>query len=209
MASGNRCPAVGATAAVALLLAASGCGSSGGGSSAAGSATVATVVRDGTTTFANQAEIAKADEITSPVTLAEVERVMPPAIVTDGDIAAANAGTPQRALLEWWQAYQFTDAAAVESLTAKATLDAVGAQELEKLVSLRGATLQGIHILGTTRSGDTATVRAALLVFQAQDGGPPPSAPTQATPATFTMERQGGAWLFDQASFIEPKLASL
>lgn len=205
MTSGNRCLRVGAPAVMALVLAASGCGSSGGGSSA----TVATVVRDGTTTFANHAEIAQADEIMSPVTLAEVERVMPPAIVTDGDIAAANAGSPQRALLEWWQAYQFTDAAAVESLTAKATVDAVGADQLEKLVSLRGSTLQGIHILGTTRSGDTATVRAALLLFQAQDGRPPPSAPTEATPATFTMERQGGVWLFDQASFIEPKLASL
>jgi hypothetical protein len=208
MASWNRWLGVGATAA-ALVLSASGCGSSGGGSTASESGTVPTVVRDGTTTFANQTEIAKADEITSAVTLPDVERVMPPAIVTDGDIAAAKAGTPQRALLEWWQAYQFTDAAAVESLTAKATVDAVGAQQLERLVSLRGSTLQGIHILGTTRTGDTATVRAALLVFQAQDGGPPPRTPTQATPAAFTMERQGGAWLFDQASFIEPKLASL
>jgi hypothetical protein len=140
----------------------------------------------------------------------EVVEVFPPIIVTDDAIEAEKEGSPGRALLEWWQAYQFSDLAAVEALTSEATTDAIGADKLAELVQLPGPGLQGIKVLDASESGNTASVNTGLLNFQPEEeGGPVPTKPSSSTPETFAMEKDGGDWLFAGTEFLSLKLNSL
>jgi hypothetical protein len=133
-----------------------------------------------------------------------------PNIVTDSDIEAQEEGTPERALLEWWQAFQFQDAVTVEALTSTDTLDAIGKSNLEELVKVRGKGLQGIEVLGATENGDVASIRAGLLTFTPEKPGePPPTEPTASAPATFALANEGDEWLFDDTAYLEPMVESL
>jgi hypothetical protein len=133
-----------------------------------------------------------------------------PNIITDDEIAAQEEGTPERALLEWWQAFQFQDSATVEKLTSEDVLDAIGEKTLTELVETRGQGLQGIAVLGASESGDQASVRVGLLQFTPEkEGDPPPDEPTSSQPTTFTMESDGGRWLYDDAAYLQPMVESL
>jgi hypothetical protein len=138
----------------------------------------------------------------------DVTAVFPPHIVSDDAIDAEPKGSPSRALLEWWQAYQFGDFPAVEKLTSPETLKAVDPDKLEQLVALQA--LQGIEILNSSESGDTATVNAGLLQFAPEKpGGPIPNKPSSSTPETFAMVKDGDQWLFAATEFLVLKLNSL
>ena len=156
---------------------------------------------------AQKDEVNKAGEVTTPIDASDVVKVFPPQIVTDGDIEAEKKGTPERAFLEWWQAYQFHDEAAVEALTAKATVDAIGKSTLDEMVR---QSLQGVEILDVSESGNSATVDAGLLNFQpSEEGAPPPNQPTNSVPESFAMVKEGGDWVFDETAFLELKAEAL
>jgi hypothetical protein len=141
---------------------------------------------------------------------ARVVKVFPPHIVTDGAIEEQPKGSAGRALLEWWQAYQFNDIAAVEALTSPATIDAIGEDRLRALVVPPDPGLQGISVMDASESGSTATVNAGLLQFQPEEEGePPPRQPTSSVPETFTMEKQGDDWLFAATEFLSLKANAL
>ena len=157
---------------------------------------------------AGKAEAAEASEIRSHIATSDVVRAFPPTVVKDGDIKAMQPGTPERALLEWWQAFQFHDAKTVTSLTGKATLGEIGRRQIAAIA--RSLSLPGIKILDVSTTGDTALVFAGLLTFSPQ--GPDkrvPKKPTDSKPATFTMTREGGEWGFDETEFLLPKLSAL
>jgi hypothetical protein len=157
---------------------------------------------------AQQNELEAAGEITTPIDASDVVKTFPPQVVTDGDVGAEKEGTPERAFLEWWQAYQFHDALAVEALTSKATLDAVGSENLKQLVATQS--LGGVEILGVTKSGETAEVEAGLLTFQPPaEGEPPPRKPTSSTPQSFAMANEDGDWVFDDTEYLELKVNAL
>jgi hypothetical protein len=139
-----------------------------------------------------------------------VVEAFPPVIVTDGAIEEEAKGSPEQALLEWWQAYQFDDLMAVEALTSQATIDDIGADNLRALVELPGPGLQGIEILDVSESGTSATVNAGLLNFQpAEPGGEIPDEPSNSVPETFAMVKEGGDWLFAGTDFLTLKLNQL
>jgi hypothetical protein len=141
---------------------------------------------------------------------AQVVKVFPPVIVQDGDIKDQPKGSPGRALLEWWQAFQFSDIAAVEALTSPGTIDAVGQDQLRELVLLPGPGLQGIEVLDASESGNSASVNAGLLNFQPPaEGEPPPDEPTASVPETFPMEKDGDQWLFAGTEFLTLRLNQL
>ena len=122
----------------------------------------------------------------------DAAEIFPPNIVRDSDIEAQEDGSPQRALLEWWQAFQFADAAAVTAATSPETLDEIGESNLAALVEKRGQGLQGIEVLSVTENGNTASVRVGLLTFQpTREGDPPPTTPTASKPATISMTKRG------------------
>jgi hypothetical protein len=156
-----------------------------------------------------QLEEAKASQLaTGHIDATDVVKVFPPQILTDGDVAKEKKGSPGRAFLEWWQAYQWHDAMRVLSLTTPETLSAVGRNNLTKLVQLQS--LQGVEILGVRESGSTATVNAGLLEFQPpREGAPPPNKPTHSEPTTFVMKKENGKWLFAQTDYLQLKLPSL
>jgi hypothetical protein len=132
-----------------------------------------------------------------------------PNVVTDGDIDAQSTGSPERALLEWWQAFQFSDAEQVLQRTSKTTLNAVGKGDLSELVQNTGQGLQGVEVLGADETGNTASVRAGLLQFTPdKPGEPPPDEPTSSTPDTFEMKKEGNEWKFAATDFLEPKIES-
>ena len=130
-----------------------------------------------------------------------------PQVVTGSEIEAQEEGSPQRALLEWWQSFQFGDADGVLALTSQETIDQLGEKNLAELVSSTGQGLQGIEVLDATENGDTASVRVGLLLFTpAKEGEPPPDEPTASTPDTFAMVNEGGEWLFAETAFLETRL---
>jgi hypothetical protein len=154
-------------------------------------------------------EQAKASEVKSgSVSASDVVKVLPPQFLTDGDVAQEKKGTPARAFLEWWQAYQWHDARAVVSLTSPETLKAIGRDNLTQLVEIQ--TLPGVEILDVSESGSTATVNAGQLQFEPpRPGAPQPNKPTSSQPDSFVMTNENGKWLFAQTEFLELKLPSL
>jgi hypothetical protein len=157
---------------------------------------------------AQKEEVEEAGEITTPIDASDVVKTFPPSIVTDGDVEAEKKGTPERAFLEWWQAFQFHDFETVEALTSKATLGAIDADQLRELVGV--TTLQGIEILDVSESGSSAQINAGLLNFQPPGPDePPPREPTSSTPDTFAMTEEHGDWVFAETEYLELKLNAL
>jgi len=137
------------------------------------------------------------------------EPALPPNLVSDSDIDAQASGSPERALLEWWQSFQFGDSEQVLQRTSKSTIDKLGKHDLSEFVKSAGQGLQGVEVLGAEETGNTASVRVGLLQFQPEkEGEPPPTDPTSSTPDTFEMEKEGDEWKFAAPEFLEPKIES-
>ena len=65
-------------------------------------------------------------------------------------------------------------------------------------------------MLGTSETGELASVRAGLLTFQPEEeGGEIPDEPTASRPITFTMEADGQGWLFDTPTYLEPLIEGM
>lgn len=150
------------------------------------------------------------DDSSSTPAKAGSEATLPPQVVRTSEIEAQDAGSPQRALLEWWQAFQFGDAQGVVSHTTKATLDEIGEPQLRELVNLRGQGFQGVEVLGASVAGNTASVRAGLLTFQPKkQGAPPPDTPTASKPTTIVMKKEEDEWHFSQTELLAPMVEGL
>jgi hypothetical protein len=192
---------------VLLVLAAvlAGCSSDDGDK---GSGTVEVVVTDKATGEpAADVEAERASRIKTHIDSSDVVRTLPPQTVLDGDVNEQKKGTPERALLEWWQAFQFRDVATMLDLTSRETQKAIGRRTLADLVRRTG--LPGIEILDSTEQGSTALIQTGVLSFSAPRGKPVPRKPTNSVPTTFTMKREGGKWVYAQTDFLVPKAENL
>jgi hypothetical protein len=197
-----------ATAAVLLIVAvvAPGCSSDGDGG-ATKTVTEVVVTDKATGKPAAEVEADRASKIKSHFDTSDVVKLFPPTIVLDGDIKEHKKGSPDRALLEWWQAFQFRDVKTVKALTSRATLKAIGPHALADTVLRTG--LQGLEVLDATTNGDTALVQTGLLNFSAPRGEPPPRTPTHSQAATFEMTREDGNWVFAQTDYLSLKVNNL
>ena len=150
------------------------------------------------------------DDSGSTTAKAASEATLPPHVVRTSEIEAQPSGSPQRALLEWWQAFQFSDARTVISHTSQETVEALGEAQMEELVKTRGQGLQGIEVLSASEDGDAASVRAGLLTFQpAKEGAPPPKIPTASRPTTVTMTKEDDEWRFSETALLAPMVEGL
>jgi hypothetical protein len=198
-----------ATTALLLTVAVVVAGCSSGGDGGATKTVTEVVLTDKATGKpAAEVEADRASKVKSQIDTSDVVKLFPPTIVLDSDIEERRKGTPGRALLEWWQAFQFHDATTVKALTSRATLKAIGPHALADTVQRTG--LQGVDVLGATRDGNTALVQTGLLNFQPpKRGAPPPRTPTGSQPATFAMTKEDGKWVFNQTDFISLKVNNL
>ena len=194
---------------LAVTIASAGCSIGGDDENGANTSTVEVVVTDRATGQpAAEVEAEHASTIKSHIDSSDVVKLLPPQTVLDGDITKHRKGTPERALLEWWQAFQFHDALTVRAMTSRATRKAIGPHALADVVRRTG--LPGISILGVSVNGDAALVQAGILNFQPPEpGAPPPREPTGSQPATFKLVKERGAWVFDQPDFVVPKVENL
>ena len=87
---------------------------------------------------------------------------MLPNLVDERDVASTVAGSPERALLEWFQAVQFEDLEAVRSLTDPAALPRAGRRELAAAVAVVGPALGKPTIVTAKTNDDRASVRALI-----------------------------------------------
>lgn len=148
-----------------------------------------------------QEEAERAATISSNIDASDVVEAFPPTIVKDGDVTAAKPDSPERALLEWWQAFQFGDAIAVIELTSERTLKQIGEEEVAAAAKKLG--LPGLAILGASEAGRSAEVRVGMLNFAAGESGTVPKKPTSSQPEAFTMRREGDRWLFDDTEYLQ------
>jgi hypothetical protein len=136
---------------------------------------------------------------------ATTTEVRAPNVVTEQQIEAEAAGSPERALLSWWQAFQFADSDALLELTAEKTLDRVGKDELLDLAATNGAGFPGLEVVSATTSDDKAAVRGLVLTFDVDKNGVTQNTST-GRPETFEMRSEGGAWKFGASEFLESVL---
>ena len=116
-----------AASALLLVLTVAPLGCAGDDDTSMSTNTVEVVVTDRATGEpAAQAEADRASRIKSHIDSSDVVRLFPPTVVLDGDIREHRRGTPERALLEWWQAFQFSDARTVISHTSQDTIENCG-----------------------------------------------------------------------------------
>jgi hypothetical protein len=156
---------------------------------------------------AAKAEREEASRVRSRITTKDAVKALPPSIVKDGDIRSQPEGSPGRAFLEWWQAFQYHDVTAALDLTSRATIAELRRRGVAKLVRLTA--LQGVTVLGVSEDGSAAQIRGALLTFQPEKGKPPPTKPTGSQPVTFAMRREGGRWRFAETPYLALKLEAL
>jgi hypothetical protein len=131
-----------------------------------------------------------------------------PNLVTTEQVESFEQGSPERALLEWWAAFQHGDQDAVVEITAERTLERVGEKRVSNLVDLLGSDLQGIRVARSRVEGDRAIVLALLLSFDVDKGGMAVEESVSGSPRVFAMAREGG-WLYDEPSYLERLLDDL
>ena len=89
----------------------------------------------------------------------------PPNVVATQQIAAYPAGSSARALLEFWQALQFSDLLSARRLVSPEALASLTPARFTTMVQTVGNDIPGLRIAGSTQIGRTASVRVFLIIY--------------------------------------------
>ena len=145
-----------------------------------------------------------ADEVETPVAATPTPIAEPDIseklglnIVDNRAIDERKAGTPERGLLEWWQAMQFGDATGVDELTAAATVTALSDRVISQVADRAGPGLGRPEIIRTTVTGANARLRVAMLRYKNNRLDPDG---TQRF--TLRLSRDGDRWKFADTRFL-------
>jgi hypothetical protein len=116
-------------------------------------------------------------------------RTVFPNTVTARDLAAFAVGSPERALLEWFQAVQFEDVGGVRDWTSRRAIRGAERPPLARTVATVGPAL-GKPKIKKARSGDAiATVKVSIEAYL-----PGRAAPRSVHPVSFRLVREDGTW---------------
>ena len=126
------------------------------------------------------------------------DSLLPPSVVSEEAIAEQEEGSPERALLEWWQAFQFGDATQVVELTDPEALQGFGSGKLEDLVRGFGSLIGGLRVVDSRVKDEQASVRVVVVNYP-QDGK------LEGAPRTFVLRREDSEapWLVDAVPYFE------
>jgi len=146
--------------------------------------------------FACGSEDEPADTAATTGTTATGATGTPANLISEGELARAREGTPERAFLEWWQAVQFRDVDSVLALSTDRALEGVRAE-------VRAAIAEVASVLGKPRvvarrdvAGDMS-LRVLVESFVAGRDGPVAS-----SPYSFRVARNGGRWRVDDVRYL-------
>lgn len=120
-----------------------------------------------------------------------------PNLVTQNDVRRATPGSPQRAVLEWAQAIQFTDPRTVIASYTPAAVKQASAGAIRHAVFEIGAGLGRPEVVGVTSLGARRVrVRGFLISYD------PRRRPALRQPVTFDLVRAGGHWLLSDPALL-------
>jgi hypothetical protein len=120
-----------------------------------------------------------------------------PNLVTDAEIERYPEGSPQRAVLDWFQAVQFRDEAGVRQSTTDREVERVSRKTLDDAVALIGPALGKPRVVSTRTRGTRAAIRLFIQSFV-----PGKREPVGETPSTFYLTRTGDGWRVDDVRYL-------
>jgi hypothetical protein len=130
-----------------------------------------------------------------------------PYLLSRRKVDAQPAGTPQRALLAWWRAAQFTDYRTyLASFTAEFRQKLAARPRATKaaLVQFGGAiTTASPKITSVEKRGKARTLYASIAYHVRTKSG---WIVAQSVPRTFTFAREGGKWRLLDDDFVQQNL---
>ena len=120
-----------------------------------------------------------------------------PNVVTEEEIGHYPEGSPQRAVLDWFQSVQFRDEAGVRANTTSQEVERVSRGTLDAAVRLIGPALGKPRIVSTRSRGDEAAIRLFVQSFV-----PGRVKPVGETPTTFRLTRASNKWRVNDVRYL-------
>jgi hypothetical protein len=118
------------------------------------------------------------------------ERVTGPALLTDKQIERQPAGSPQRAVFEWWRGLQFKNAVEAAPYFSS-SLHMTPTKLTKYLPAVESAFTYRPRLIDVQESGDTAIVR---LLLEKTTRNPNGRLDREQKAQAFNLVRQGGSW---------------
>jgi hypothetical protein len=120
-----------------------------------------------------------------------------PNSVTSRDLSRTVARSPERAILEWFQAVQFQDLLGVRRLTAQRALRSAGRTMLARAVATVGPALGKPNVDAIHSRGADASIRVAIEAYL-----PGRSEPRSVEPVRFRVVREAGDWRLSSLDYL-------
>jgi hypothetical protein len=118
-------------------------------------------------------------------------------LITDEDVASRQRGSPERALLSFFQAVQYRDSQTALSLIARAERADLSPKTIRGQVARIGSSLGRPRIVVVRRTGNKAMVRTVVLSFE-----PGNTKPSGGTPVTFALRKERNRWVLEDLTYL-------
>jgi hypothetical protein len=117
--------------------------------------------------------------------------------VTNREVMATKPGSPQRAVLEWFQAVQFQDGVAARELMDPTALAGLRLYRLDRALRLIAPSIAKPKIVRTLSIGSRTTVRVLLISYASGKKDP-----VLALPHTLSVTGGPGHWRVDDRGLL-------
>jgi hypothetical protein len=118
-------------------------------------------------------------------------------LISTREIDSEPADSPQRALLEWFQAVQFEDVEGAQLLVAPRAFSRVNEKRFESAVRTVASALGKPTVIRVRKGKQTAAVRTLMQAFESGS-----SRPVSSDPESFPMATVDGEWRLDDLDYL-------